>query len=536
MVVFFSLFFITNRNLFYGLTQLTELYLDNNQLVTIYRATFKYTNIQILNLENNHLAFLPIQREKDPKKYSPFEYTPKLIRLNLRNNSIAYYLNDWNTHNSDLEVLDLSYNKITSIQLMEISASWKQAITVNLTHNDIKSISGTKLDYELVLNQTQQHIFGEHPNTLWKWILNSNPIDCDCKILYFVKLLRENPSTERYWKLITDDLYCTTPSQLENQLVRDVKYDDLLCPLDSPKTSNKYCPSMCNCMVRTIDETVIFDCSNAGLEKMPKLPIIMQNNRPWSGKYELNIENNHIVSLPNGSEFGYDRVTKLNARNNSLEHLLSENLPQNLTKLDISHNRLKTLDGHILMRLNSTYGIRMVLAKNPWTCECDKAFMKYIKLYSAKVDYQNITCKDGRAVRDKSDVCPMDRTIIILACVLIALLGLFIGAVLALYYKYQQEVKVWLFAHNLCLWFVTEEELDKDKKYDAFISFSHKDEDFVTEQLVPELETGPHPFKICLHFRDWVVGEFIPNQVRLLHTNLTCSVHIVHFLFRFFFL
>lgn len=84
---------------------------------------------------------------------------------------------------------------------------------------------------------------------------------------------------------------------------------------------------------------------------------------------------------------------------------------------------------------------------------------------------------------------------------------------IVLYNRYTWEIKVWLFAHQCCLWLVNDEEIDKHKIYDAFVSYSHKDEDIVIPELVEKLENIPHPYKLCLHFRNWLPGELISNNI-----------------------
>lgn len=83
-----------------------------------------------------------------------------------------------------------------------------------------------------------------------------------------------------------------------------------------------------------------------------------------------------------------------------------------------------------------------------------------------------------------------------------------------LYHKYKNEIKVWMFSHKFSKWLVTEKEIDRDKKYDAFISYSHQDEWFVFTQLIPNLENDDeNQYKLCVHYRDWLVGVHIPTQI-----------------------
>lgn len=133
-----------------------------------------------------------------------------------------------------------------------------------------------------------------------------------------------------------------------------------------------------------------------------------------------------------------------------------------------------------------------------------------------QIPYINsITCvKSGKPLITLKidDLCEVSLTLSII-CVSLAFFGLIFGLITFLYYKYEHELKVWMFAHKICLWLITEKEVDRNKIYDAFISYSHLDEDFIAEHLMPGLEKGPTPFKLCLHYRDWLVGDSIPEQV-----------------------
>ncbi|XP_046887653.1 toll-like receptor 18 [Hypomesus transpacificus] len=49
--------------------------------------------------------------------------------------------------------------------------------------------------------------------------------------------------------------------------------------------------------------------------------------------------------------------------------------------------------------------------------------------------------------------------------------------------------------------------------YDAFISYSHYDADWVRDQLLPCLETSKPPYNLCIHERDFMPGKWIIDNI-----------------------
>merc|ERR1719319_698778 len=77
-------------------------------------------------------------------------------------------------------------------------------------------------------------------------------------------------------------------------------------------------------------------------------------------------------------------------------------------------------------------------------------------------------------------------------------------------------VVIWLYAQPIGRKFFSEDLIDKEKPYDAFISYSQADSEYVETSLLPGLEQPESPgdkFKCLIHTRDWNVGEMIPDQI-----------------------
>lgn len=471
-------------------------------------AAFDGTNLRVIHLQNNFLEFQNIEDGSlDVEKVSPFHHLHKLQILNMRNNSMKSFLNDWNIENVALQQLDLSYNQIEMINFGNIFNIWMEAITINVTNNRITRLSVAK---EFAINENQSTV---------TWILNHNPLKCDCLVIHFANHLENQIENVRNYstKFITNELECFAPDQFKNQRLESVPLAKLTCPLDKENAKEKRCPGRCSCYVRTIDSTAVFNCSNANFNEVPALPNIKNLGLQF---YDLHIENNNISNLPLANTIGYKNVNRIFAKNNSIEMVLAEHLPNDLIALDLSDNKFKRINASVLIKLHHMVNLQNVsLSRNPWICDCAAyELLKFIEMHFMKiVGIDEITCNNNKSMKliRANGLCPIEKTTILILCTFIAIIIALILLLTTLYYKHRQEILVWTFAHHKFVWFFhNKPKLDDRKKYDVFILCSTADEEFVMANLIPKLESESNGFKVCTLMQEIKAGDIVPDQVR----------------------
>lgn len=492
--------------LFFGLLSLETINLSNNQLVSIQRFSFqRLTILKEIDLSHNYLAL-----NENFTNASPFNDNLQLETVDLSYNNITCISDDWVISKVHLRELDFSHNQIDSINfgyLITVSPR----LQINLSNNWIKVVNFT---YSETLARSQGHFnaySADKPNTVV--ILDENPVNCDCHIFDFVRYFRRDidPMVPSLVTVKADSLKCQSPNYLSGTLVKDLQLKMLTCGLQ--QLENRKCPLNCSCVVRPWDKALIINCNNESLTHVPELS--SQTSYTFNHT-EIYLANNNITSGPTVN-LGYENVTVLDLSSNSINRF--QWVPPKLENLILENNNLSFLNFEVLEMLNRSMLKHIYLGENPWDCNCDTAnFSQFLvtHLPQQQIDVKNIKCKQSEELLvqlDFKELCPNYRLLAVSISVSVALMALLVAVLTIFYYRYELEIKVWLFAHNLLLCWITEEEIDKDMQYDAFISYSHQDENFVTNDLLPILEQGPQRYELCIHIRDWIAGEFIPTQI-----------------------
>ncbi|XP_045460519.1 protein toll [Harmonia axyridis] len=548
------------KNLFKNLINLKTLSLANNKIKSLDDNTFKsLTKLETLFIQGNELKEMNAELLKSLTKLKELDLSynkirnihldafgrNKLRKIYLQHNLYRYErmgiypISPFNKC-GDLEEIDLSYNEV--IDFPEDLMLLVSVKSVNISHNNISSlrvnalwkISPNDLTIDLESNQISYLKFDHVEITAYKQPdldayhntdspstirISRNPIVCDCFSIDFVKYLRNElyPGVKASIYFVYDELVCESPEVFKGISVENITPDMLSCPIEDV-VGDFNCTNVeeCGCIWRPFDYALVINCQGKNLTSLPE---IMHPSELYFKQTEVHMENNLLMNGPTADDIGFWNVSRLFLGNNSIKSIGW--VPPRLEILDLHNNRIENIDYAILDLMNKTSLKKIFLRGNPWICDCSAANLtSFLRQHVHQIDTNHIYCvgTSNQLINlNEKDLCPTNPLLLASAVVLILCLCV-LSSMAAIYYRFQREIKVWMYAHNICLFLIEEEELDKDKIYDAFVSYSHKDEDFVIENLISILEGGPKPYKLCLHFRNWVPGEFIAKQV-------TSSVH-----------
>lgn len=186
------------------------------------------------------------------------------------------------------------------------------------------------------------------------------------------------------------------------------------------------------------------------------------------------------------------------------------------------------------------YLVEIALSANPWSCNCQylHQFRSWLQPNHAKVidafnivcvinnmtnvrgpslaDYNSTTCSaftgDSHAVIESHVINDYLPLLLSTICTFIVSITL----VCCVFY-YRRELRVWIYSKcGLRMCYKTtafEEEQDRDRLFDAYVSYSVKDESFVNQVLAPGLELTDPRYRLCLHYRDFNASAYIADTI-----------------------
>ena len=520
-----------NGKTFQNLKNLRKLNVGHNHIHTLQNGFMsdKLTQLEEINFENNSMHII----ETHAFPHAMFD---ELMKINLRKNKFRV-VPQFGFYVRNLETFDVSGNEIDFSGFVEtLDSVFMTDFRWVHTYSNSGSSINTKYPYEFPLNSQNKKELNLQDNAIERFdltgfnktrllklefilkvftiSLSGNPIHCDCKTSDLqTKLsnwtIRNTEINEKDF----DTWVCQTPKNLRGMKILDVPSKELRC-----EKRDKKCPRECTCYQNNPDITMLVDCQRRNLTAVPdKLP---------NGMVELRLGFNQITNLTLSKSM--ENVTVLYASHNRLQSVILNHPLLKLKKIFLDSNKLTSLpEGFQSLRLS-----QINLQNNFFTCDCKNLWMKsWLKkqTHAFLGGAESVACSSGDMnqakplvlVEDTDFVCrgtvetshvENDSIKTISSYVLAGFLFIMLVLV-GLIYRFRKEIKLVLYTRFNWHPFDRVDDSDPSKIYDAFVSFNAGDREWVKENLHNKLENHNPPYKLCIHYRDFVPGAPIVDNI-----------------------
>lgn len=253
---------------------------------------------------------------------------------------------------------------------------------------------------------------------------------------------------------------------------------------------------------------------------------------PYMKLKEIDLSENYIYELKTTLFNGHTKLQRINLSKNYLQELSLDLSDQsNLIELDLSNNYIKRFSDKTINYINEILkksDLKINLLNNTFECSClTYSTLTWISenihhfLHSENYKCQNddgtiIALNNIKERVDHLAKACTSHTILII-CIIVGLITVCFVTAIGLVYRYRWKLRY--------IYYMTRSkysqngplESDVTHSYDAFISYSDHEKDFILEECIPHLEEEGH-FRLCIHQRDFIPGEEIA-------ANITNAVH-----------
>lgn len=530
------------KETFEGLQQLSTLFLQNNLIENISIEGHDIPGLRTLNLSSNLLS----------SKIASGMFPDNVENLDLSYNNISDITEYAFYSYGHLKRLSLKGNKLTTLAMNDL------AVPIDQSRRTIVYISDNPFDCDCKLIWLRKKVNEISMNSGFPMVGDIYSVQCE-------KGYRIQEPVP-FYSIPTRDMLCEYTTECTK---------NCYCCEYEPCDCKFVCPYGCSCYSSADFMTTHYvQCTKRGLTKIPagfpasSTEVSLDRNNIseiYSSSFVgliylrvIHLDHSGITTLANNSFIGLLQLKTLYLNNNELQEINRGvfNKLWNLTELHLEYNNIAYieegafsaltslstlfLDHNLLISLPQSatnhffwFLSNIRLGENPWSCSCDvmAEFIPMVMNRSVVIsDYSDMFCKETGENANFSmkevlvkrctnitseqvfeikqfDNWPNILKILVITVAAIILTTFFIIIVICLWRP------IVLFAHRKCKCCVRKRyPEDGDKSFDAFLAYSHKDDDYVTREFIPRLE-NELKYRLCVYYRDFPIGGTIADTV-----------------------